>query len=124
MEKISSGMAIKGIYAYRYDSYDAKYEMLKYVRPRACESCPLAQDSLCQKGYKVKMTTDLRKYTAPARGSTGWRELAKRRSAVERVNAYLKEFFQLNNVRYRTGNKANVHVSIGCTGLQLYKVSV
>lgn len=99
-------------HAYRYDSYDAKYETLKYVRPRACESCPLAQDSLCQKVYKVKMTTDLRKYTAPARGSKGWIELAKRRSAVERVNAYLKEFFQLNNVRYRKGKKANVHLHL------------
>lgn len=96
-------------HAYRYDSYDAKYETLRYVRPQACKNCPLAQDSLCQKVYKIKMTTDLRKYTAPARGTKRWKTLAKRRSAVERVNAYLKGFFQLNNVRYRTGKKANVH---------------
>ncbi len=31
------------------------------------------------------------------------------RSAVERVNAYLKEYFQLNNVRHRIGKRAKVH---------------
>jgi transposase len=99
-------------HSYRYDSYDPKYETLKYVRPRECESCPLAHDSLCQKVFKIKITTDLRKYTAPARGSARWKEIAKERSAVERVNAYLKEFFQLNNVRYRTGIKAKVHFDL------------
>ncbi|GIO40235.1 transposase [Paenibacillus faecis] len=99
-------------HSYRYDSYDTKYETLKYVRPKECESCPLAQDSLCQKVYKMKITSDLRKYTAPARGSKRWKEIAKERSAVERVNAYLKEFFQLNNVRHRTGQKAKVHFNL------------
>ncbi|WP_268827867.1 transposase, partial [Tetragenococcus koreensis] len=37
------------------------------------------------------------------------KNISKRRSAVERVNAYLKEYFQLNNVRYRTGKRAKVH---------------
>jgi transposase len=31
---------------------------------------------------------------------------------VERVNAYLKEYFQLNNVRYRTGKRAKVHFDL------------
>jgi transposase len=99
-------------HSYRYDSYDAKVETLKYVRPKECESCPLAHDSLCQKVYKIKITTDLRKYTAPARGSTSWKQIAKQRSAVERVNAYLKEYFQLNNVRHRSGQKAKVHFNM------------
>jgi len=99
-------------HSYRYESYDAKYDTLKYVRPKECADCPLAQDSLCQRVYKIKVTTDLRKYTAPARGSQSWKEIAKRRSAVERVNAYLKEFFQLNNVRHRTGQKAKVHFNM------------
>lgn len=73
-------------HSYRYDSFDPKYETLKYVRPKECEGCPLAQDSLCQKVYKMKITTDLRKYTAPARGSQSWKEIAKKRFAVERVN--------------------------------------
>lgn len=32
--------------------------------------------------------------------------------AVERVNAYIKEFFQLKNVRYHTEKKAKVHFDI------------
>lgn len=99
-------------HSYRYDSYDPKYETLKYVRPKECESCPLAHDTLCQKVYKMKITTDLRKYTAPARGSKLWKEISKKRSAVERVNAYLKEFFQLNNVRHRTGERAKTHFNL------------
>ena len=43
-------------HSYRYDSYDPKYETLKYVRPKECERCPLAHDYLCQKVYKVKVT--------------------------------------------------------------------
>src|SRR5690606_26840154 len=99
-------------HSYRYDSYDAKYATLKYVRPKECEHCPLAKDTLCQKVYKMKITTHLRKYAAPARGSKLWKEIAKKRSAVERVNAYLKEFFQLNNVRHRTGQKAKAHFDL------------
>src|SRR5699024_2121665 len=87
-------------HSYRYDSYDAKYESLKYTRPKECHDCPLANEGICQKVYKVKITTDLRKYSAPARGSQVWKNIFKQRTAVERVNAYLKEFFQLNNVRY------------------------
>ncbi len=34
---------------YRYDSYDSKYETLKYTRPKECSGCPLAEDTLCQK---------------------------------------------------------------------------
>lgn len=99
-------------HSYSYESFDPKYETLKYIRPKECETCLLAHDTLCQKVYKMKITTDIRKYTAPARGSEAWKELAKQRSAVERVNAYLKEFFQLNNVRYRTGKRVKVHFDL------------
>lgn len=97
---------------YRYDSFDTKYETLKYTRPKECKDCSLAHDSLCQKVYKVKISTDLRKYTAPARGSKAWKSIFKRRTAVERVNAYLKLYFQLNNVRYRTGKRVKVHFDL------------
>ncbi len=99
-------------HSYRYDSYDSTYETLKYTRPKECKDCPLAQDTLCQKVYKMKITTYLRRYTAPARGSNAWKTIYKQRSAVERVIAYLKEFFQLNNVRYRTGKRAKVHFDL------------
>lgn len=99
-------------HSYRYDSFDPKYETLKYTSPKECKDCPLAHDDLCQKVYKVKITTDLRKYSAPARGSKAWKTIYKKRSAVERINAYLKEFFQLNNVRYRTGKRGKVDVDL------------
>ncbi len=99
-------------HSYRYDSFDTRYETLKYTRPRECKDCPLAHDDLCQKIYKVKITTDLRKYSAPARGSHAWKSIFKKRTAVERVNAYLKEFFQLDNVRHRTGKRAKVHFDL------------
>jgi len=35
-----------------------------------------------------------------------------RKTAVERVNAYLKESFQLNNMRNRIGKKAKLHLSL------------
>src|ERR1700730_282906 len=90
-------------HSYRYDSYDKKYETLKYTRPKECRECPLAHDRLCQKIIKIKKTKDLRRYPAPARGSKAWKELYKERTSVERVNAYLKEYFQLNNIRYHSG---------------------
>ena len=99
-------------HSYRYDSYDVKYETLKYTQPKECIDCPLANDGICQKVFKMKITKDLRRYTAPARGSVAWKNIFKRRTAVERVNAYLKEFFQLNNVRYCTGKRTKVHFDI------------
>lgn len=99
-------------HSYRYDSYDKEHRTLKYVRPKECQNCPLGHDSLCQKVYKIKQDTDLRKYTAPARGSTKWKKLFAKRTAVERVFAYLKEFFQLNNVRYRSGKRAKLHMDL------------
>lgn len=96
-------------HAYRYDSFDAKYETLKYTQPKECKDCPLLNAGVCQKVWKIKITKDLRRYTAPARGSKAWKTIFKRRTAVERVNAYLKAYFQLNNVRYRAGQRAKVH---------------
>ncbi len=90
-------------YSYRYDSFDEKYETLKYAQPSECKTCPLAQESLCQKVNKIQIETDIRKYSAPGRGSEALRKLCNQKSAIERVNTYLKEFFQLKSVRYRSG---------------------
>ncbi|TKI63269.1 transposase [Lysinibacillus mangiferihumi] len=98
--------------SYCYDSFDEKYQTLKFTRPKECATCPLRADSLCQKVFKIKCKTDIRKYTYPARGSELWKKLYKERTAVERVNAYLKQFFQLNNVRHRTGKKAKLHFNL------------
>lgn len=99
-------------HSYRYDSFDERYRTLKYIQPSECKTCPLVHDSLCQKVYKIKMETDIRKYSAPGRGSEAWKKLYNQRGAVERVNAYLKEFFQLKNVRYRSGKRAKIHFDL------------
>ncbi|PGS45881.1 transposase [Bacillus sp. AFS041924] len=111
-------------HSYRYDSFDPKYKTLKYKRPKECESCSLAQDSLCQKVYKIRQETDIRKYAAPGRGTQKWKSLFKLRTSVERVNAYLKEFFQLNNVRHRTGAKAKLHLSLATLVFNCTKLAV
>ncbi|KYG91190.1 transposase [[Bacillus] sp. KCTC 13219] len=99
-------------HSYCYDSFDGKYQTLKFTRPKECATCPLRDDSLCQKVFKIKCETDLHKYTYPARGSVLWKAIYKERTAVERVNAYLKQYFQLNNVRHRTGRKAKLHFNL------------
>lgn len=96
-------------HSYRYDSIDEKYMVLKFTKPLECATCPLRNDSLCQKVFKIKCETDIRKYTNPARGSVLWDKLYRERTSVERVNAYLKQFFQLNNIRHCTGKKAKMH---------------
>src|SRR5699024_2110555 len=96
-------------HSYRYDSYDSKYETLKYTRPKECIDCPLATDGICQKVFKMKITKNIRRYSAPARGSIAWQIIYNKRTAVERLNAYLKEFFQLNNVRYQSRKRAKLH---------------
>lgn len=80
-------------HTYRYDSYDPNCGILKYRQPLECKDCPLANQGQCQKVYRVRSTTDLRKYTVPARGSKAWKKVFARRTTVERVNAYLKEFY-------------------------------
>lgn len=99
-------------HSYCYDSFDEQYRTLKFTRPKECATCPLRKDSLCQKVFKIKCDTDIRKYTYPARGSELWKNLYKERTAVERVNAYLKQYFQLKNVRHRTGRKAKLHFDL------------
>ncbi|GED17493.1 Transposase DDE domain-containing protein [Aneurinibacillus migulanus] len=111
-------------HSYRYDSYDPKYETLKYTRPKECKDCSLVHDTLCQKVIKMKKTVDLRRYPAPSRGSKAWKKLYKERTSVERVNAYLKEYFQLNNVRYRSGELAKVHVDLLCLLFNASKLAV
>jgi transposase len=111
-------------HAYRYDSYDPKYQTLKYTKPKECRDCPLARDSLCQKVFKIKRSIDPRKYQAPARGTNAWKKLYKERTAVERFFAYLKESFQLNNIRYRSGSLAKVQFDLTCLLYNAAKIAI
>ncbi|WP_139314642.1 transposase, partial [Desulfosporosinus metallidurans] len=110
-------------HSYRYDSYDSQYDTLKYTQPKECKECPLKENNQCQKVFKVKVSSDPRKYTVPARGSESYFELYKQRTAVERVNAYLKEYFQLNNIRHR-GNLAKVDFEFSILAYTLCKLAV
>ena len=88
-------------YSYQYESFDKRYHALKFKRPETrCRDCPLSNEGLCQKVIKIKQATDVRKYAHPGRGSLAWKKLYKKRSSVERVNAYLKENYQLNDTNY------------------------
>jgi len=69
------------------------------------------------------VSSDPRKYTVPARGSASYKELYKQRTAVERINAYLKEYFQLNNVRHR-GKRAQVDFQFSILAYTLCKLAV
>lgn len=66
-----------GFHSYCYDSFDEQYRTLKFTRPKECTNYPLHTDSLCQKVFKIKCNTDIRKYTYPARGSELWKNLYK-----------------------------------------------
>jgi hypothetical protein len=110
-------------HTYRYDSYDPQHDTLKYTVPKECKECPLNENNLCQKVFKIKASIDPRKYIVPARGSSSYFELYKQRTAVERVNAYLKEYFQLNNIRHR-GNLAKVDFEVSILAYTLGKLAV
>ncbi|MDA8442423.1 MAG: IS1182 family transposase [Peptococcaceae bacterium] len=110
-------------HSYRYDSYDPQYDTLKYTQPKECKECPLNEGGACQKVFKIKVSTDPRKYIVPARGSSSYFELYKQRTAVERVNAYLKEYFQLNNIRHR-GKLAKVDFEVSILAYTLGKLAV
>lgn len=109
-------------HAYRYDSFDSKYNTLKFTRPKECKDCPLA-DSGCRQVRKIKINRDLRKFTYPARGSKRFEELYNKRTAVERVFAYLKEYFGLKRTRHR-GPLATVDFQLSLLAYNLCKFAV
>lgn len=108
--------------AYVYDSYDSTYKTLKFTRPKECSNCPLA-DNGCQKVYKIKVDQDIRKNTVPARGSEGFKHLYKKRTAVERVFAYLKEYFGLHRTRHR-GTRAEVDFQLSTLAYTVCKFAL
>ncbi|CAM4524470.1 MAG: transposase [Paenibacillus macerans] len=116
------GPVCKEGHAYRYDSFDPKYETLRYTRPSECKECPFAESG-CQKVFKIRIETDVRKHTYPARGSKGFKELYKKRTAVERVFAYLKGYYGLKRTRHR-GVRANVDFQLSILAYNLTKFAL
>lgn len=109
-------------HAYKYDSFDPKYKTLRYTRPSECKDCPFAKSG-CQKIFKIRMETDLRKHTYPARGSKSFKNLYKKRTAVERVFAYLKEYFGMRRTRHR-GVRASVDFQLSTLAYNLSKFAL
>lgn len=109
-------------HAYRYDSFDAKYETLRYTKPSQCKDCPFS-DSGCQKVFKIRIQTDLRKHAYPARGSESFTKLYNKRTAVERVFAYLKEYFGMKRTRHR-GVRAGVDFQLSTLAYNLSKFAL
>lgn len=109
-------------HAYRYDSFDSKYETLRYTLPSECKHCPFAKEG-CQKVFKIRLETDVRKHTYPARGSERFAELYKKRTAVERVFAYLKGYFGLGRTRHR-GVRATVDFQLSMLAYNLSKFAL
>ena len=102
-------------HAYRYDSYDGSRDTTKFTSPKECATCPFAPEGSCNKVVKIKITQDLRRYTAPARGSQKYKELYSKRTAVERVFSHLKGSFNLERPRCSASRVAfYVDLSVLC----------
>lgn len=88
-------------YSYKYDSFDNRYGALKFVLLKSqCANCALRQEGMCQKVIKIKQEKDYRKFAHPARNTLAWKKIYNKRSAVERVNGYLKDCYQLDDTHY------------------------
>lgn len=109
-------------HAYQYDSFDKQYKTLKYISPKACKECPLAENG-CQKVYKIQLEQNIRQYTYPARGSISYKKLYNKRTAVERVFAYLKEYFGMHRTRHR-GTRAFVDFQLSTLAYNLSKFAL
>lgn len=109
-------------HAYVYDSYDAKRDTIKFTRPKECASCPFQADA-CQKVFKFRIDEDVRKYTAPGRGSKKFAELFKQRVAIERVFAYLKLYMELGSSR-KLKKRAFVDLDLSCLTYNLCKLAL
>jgi len=109
-------------HSYVYDSYDGKRDTIKFTRPKECDSCPFQADG-CQKVFKFRIEEDIRKYTAPGRGSEKFKELFKQRTAVERVFAYLKLYMGLASSR-KLKSRAFVDLDLSCLTYNLCKLAL
>jgi transposase, IS5 family len=100
-----------------YAGRDGDY--LKWRCPVACgkaEACTLLGRCTAS-GYgavrKVSIKADPRRYPGLWRDSQKWRRLYKQRTAVERVNARLKDFLLLDELTVRGIQKVQAHVAMG-----------
>jgi transposase len=99
--------------SYHYDSFDDRYGALKFKRPeKRCHECPLNNEGMCQKIIKIKQANNPRMYNNPGRNTNSWKKLYKLRTSVERVNAYLKRSYQLNDTNLFDGMKVQTELKL------------
>jgi len=103
----------KMVYAGRDGAY------LKWRCPVACgkaDRC-LAFGRCSASAYgtvrKISIWEDPRRFPGLARESKKWRREYRKRTAVERVNARLKDFLLLDELTVRGMNKVTAHVTLG-----------
>jgi len=109
-------------HAYVYDSYDARRDTVKFTRPKECATCPSKADG-CQKVFKFRVDEDVRRFTAPGRGSQKWAQLFKQRTAIERVFAYLKLYLELGSTR-KLKKRALVDIQLSYLTYNLCKLAL
>ncbi|MFC6650113.1 transposase [Paenibacillus rhizoplanae] len=78
---------------------------------------------IAKRCLKIRIQTDLRLHSYPARGSERFTELYKKRTAVERVFAYLKEYFGMKRTRHR-GVRASVDFQLSTLAYNLSKFAL
>lgn len=93
-------------HSYRHDNYDIKLWNVKICAFERVQWLSSKSGSSLSKIFKIKITKHLRRYTAPARGSVIWKNCLKNEPLSSESISNLIEFFQLNNIRYRTGKRA------------------
>lgn len=110
-------------HAFVYDSFDIQYERLKFTRLKECATCPLQTKSQCPKIKKIKVEQDLRRFTVLARASQSYKEIYDRRTAVERIFAYLKDYYGLGHSEHR-GKRAEVDAALSVLSYTLCRFAV
>jgi transposase len=102
----------------KYWGRDGDY--LKWRCPVACgdkhKQCTVrgrCSGSKYGRVLKISQWEDPRRWPGLARESKKWKRLYKHRTAVERVNARLKDYLQLDQLRVRGLARVKVHTALG-----------
>ncbi|WP_286891769.1 transposase [Thermobacillus sp.] len=95
---------------------------MRFTRPKECATCPFQADG-CRKVFKFRVEEDVRRFTAPGRGSEKWAQLFKQRTAIERVFAYLKLYLELGSTR-KLKKRALMDVQLSCLTYNLCKLAL
>ena len=100
-------------YPYRYDSYEAKHETLKYSHLKEYCGYSLADQVYCQRSTRWRLQSIYKGIQYQLEGQKVVNNLQSphcRESSKH--NNYLNESFQLSNIRYLTGKRTNIYFDL------------